>query len=73
MKNPLLLFATLLTLGVGTGACTPNDKTDSTASTTDNAAAAADTVGARQQLKQDRAGVRLDSAGTTPVRGQPTN
>ena len=73
MKNSSLLFVTLLALGVGTSACTPNDKTDSTASTTDNAAAAADTVGARQQLEQDRAGIRMDSAGTTPVRGQPSN
>lgn len=71
MKNPLLTSCLLLALSAGATACTPNDKTDSTASTTDNAAAAADTVGARRQLEMDRAGVRMDSAGKVPVRSQP--
>ena len=48
-------------------ACNSNNTTID--STTGNAAAAADTVGAHQMLAKDAAGVRLDSAEAKSING----
>lgn len=69
MKNFLPTLLAVATLALGTAACTPNDKTTTTDSTTGNAAAAADTAGAHTQLAQDKAGVQMDSASTKPAAG----
>lgn len=67
MKRFLFLPLAAAGLACGMTACTPNDKTTSGDSTTNNDAAATDTAGAHASLRKDRAGVRMDSAGTKPV------
>ncbi len=64
MRLPFLTPLAAAALAASAAACTPNYKTTTTDSTTANAAATTDTVGARNQLAKDRAGVQLDSATT---------
>lgn len=61
-------FVLLLAAGLacGAAACTPTTSAGDAATGSD--AAAADTAGAHASMQMDRAGVRLDSAGTKPVK-----
>jgi hypothetical protein len=65
MTRPLFL---LLAAGLacGAAACTPSTSAGDSPAGSD--AAAADTAGAHASLQMDRAGVRMDSAGTKPVK-----
>ncbi len=65
MKRSLFLLLAAAGLACGAAACTPNNSTGDAPAGSD--AAAADTAGAHASLRMDRAGVRMNSAGTKPV------